>query len=316
MAAGSTYRYKELPDKLYKVIVPTIATYSDADLKRSGMLPTRILQASDFVGQDILDQISQESPLAAEVTVMIPISRMIDIYVKGYPIRVVLDKDVVEIYNVLEDYYSGSATEPEEYFNSQKYYDDRLPMIDSFIEEIFKGHTVDIALSRISPIQKSKIANNGFLGYVPLHSNPANASRFSGSSFNPSSVESTGIMRGYNVTYADGRMNNNYTGYRNAQPARPSQPSAPLPPRQHSLRNNELTDVKPDVSNVRRRGYVDIETRAEREMFRDKPKDVNTTAQVLEGNYINMNLPQLDLEKLKSYKRPDRPSIDLDMYRK
>lgn len=200
MTPNTGYRYKELSKKLYKVRVPSIATYSDAELKRSGMLPVRVLGSSEPYGSELLAQIEQQSPLAQETTIMINISRMIDIYIKGFPIKVINENDVIDIYNQLEDYFSGSATETDQIFNVRKYYDDKLPIIDRFLTDIFSQHKIAIGMSKIRDMSQSRFAGTGFMGYVPLR--PAEkASRNTGTSFNDRQVQSTGIIAGHNVGY-------------------------------------------------------------------------------------------------------------------
>lgn len=299
------YRYKELSNKLYKVIVPSIATYSDEELKRSAMLPIRVYNVSDMSGEDLLGLIQRDSPLAAEVTIMIPIARMLEIFTRGYPIRVVKDEDVIDIYNNLEDYFSGSATETDQIFHAKKYYDERLPMIDRFLDAIFAYHKVDIIQSRFTTKYKGRFAADGFKSYKPLHQTNEQR-RSAGTTFDGSNTQATGIMQGYNVGYSEmqkgGYQPRSVDQYRDIQPA-VVEATRPIP-------------VNTTASEIEGPGrYKDINNSARRLDRGPDLKEMKTEAKVLAGNYINMNMPELNLEKLKNIKRPDRPGIDLDMYR-
>ena len=261
MSGPNLYRYKELSKKLYKVRVPSVATYTEEELKHTGIMPVLMNYSSEPVGSEFLNQLEQESPLAHETTIMINIRRMIDIYIRGFPIKVVNEKDVIEIYNVLEDYYSGSAAQSEEIFNAKKYYDDQLPVIDRFLTDIFAQHKINIGRSKFTDMSKSVFAGTGFMGYVPLQPSHRYQDTPTIQSYGVKQVQPTGIMSGRNV------------------------------------------------------GYMEMQTTAETQI-RKPMQEIKTEARVVEGNYVNKYEPQINLDRLQNLKRPPKPVIDLDQYRK
>jgi len=86
------YKYNQLPDTLFMVKVPTIYTYSDADIGAMG-LPMQ----KDKRDRDVVDP-------AQMSLVMLPLTRIIDIYSSGAPISLTNPDEVTLIYNILENY--------------------------------------------------------------------------------------------------------------------------------------------------------------------------------------------------------------------
>ena len=130
-----------LNDKLYKVRVPMIATYSQEELEAFG-LPIGMTEKKIYPVYNEL------------VTIMLTIESMIDIYRKGYKLYLTSQDDINEVYTKIDNYLTG---ESEVYtgrrFNKRVNEEDediRLE-IDKFANEIFTYNKPTIVLASIRP---------------------------------------------------------------------------------------------------------------------------------------------------------------------
>lgn len=145
--------YRKLPTKLYRVRIPTIATYSEAELDLYG------IPNSYKNGVPIKNDHLEMS------TVELPIARLIDVYENGYPIKIVDEKDSVEIYNSLEQYIKDWSADLRTSPNMRyaKVDNDYLLLIERFISEIFDHN-------RTKVLKEVLKANQGYdmsVGFMP-----------------------------------------------------------------------------------------------------------------------------------------------------
>jgi len=117
-------KYSRLPTKLYNVRVPIVFTYSEEEL--------------DIVGLPMLEHTTgRKEYIDDQLTlVMLPLTRIIDIYSHGAPIYLVDRDAVVEIYKALEDYLHESNTVTPD-LNAPMHEDNRDIDIDRFASELF-----------------------------------------------------------------------------------------------------------------------------------------------------------------------------------
>jgi hypothetical protein len=115
----------ELPSKLYRVRVPEIATYSEAELEILG------------VPISIYDGYNRKHHYTETVVVMLPISRLVDIYSSGYSIEIMSRDDVTEVYNTLERYVNNSLEILNFSPNRAAVIEDRHEEIEKMLEEMF-----------------------------------------------------------------------------------------------------------------------------------------------------------------------------------
>jgi hypothetical protein len=153
-------KYNPLPGKLYMVEVPTITTYSEEELAIMGMPVTEY-----STGKKDYDDLPM-------TRVMLPITRMIDIYSDGMPIKLIDRSKVVEIYTALEEYISDRNKQMP-MLNAEVIEDNRDVDIDRFAEEVlnYSKHTIvnalynkpsgfDIGLNKIDVVRPVKTNHN------------------------------------------------------------------------------------------------------------------------------------------------------------
>lgn len=130
----SNRRYKKLPSDLFLVRVPMIATYSDYELNNIGM-PVNVVNG-----------IPDHSTYNSMTVVMLPLDRIIDIYISGYPIRLCKTEDLETIYSILDEYVRGVELNPDYRFNLNQEHivEDRLYEIERFAAEIFDTNKFEI----------------------------------------------------------------------------------------------------------------------------------------------------------------------------
>lgn len=130
----SNKRYKKLPDDLFLVRVPMITTYSDYEINNIGMPVNVINGVPDY------------STFNSMTVVMLPLDRIIDIYISGYPIRLCKTEDLETIYTILDEYVRGVELNPDYRFNLNKEHvvEDRLYEIERFAAEIFDTNKFEI----------------------------------------------------------------------------------------------------------------------------------------------------------------------------
>ena len=170
-----------LPDYLYKVRVPTVATYSEDEIDSFGM-PVSIINGK------------KEEDYEADATVMLPLDKIIDIYISGYSISL-LDDNVSKMYNALEEYVSKLGVRQES-INMMPLRDSRADDIEQFLTEMFNYNKTDIVTDNLG-------ANSGFnLGINVMHRNGVGM----GTATNRERVivnSGIGIMQHHDVGYKD-----------------------------------------------------------------------------------------------------------------
>lgn len=117
--------HNALPNKLYRVRVPEIATYSDAEIEILG-LPLTIMNGDD-----------RKHHYKETVSVMLPLTRLVDIYTSGYSIEIIDRNDITEIYNTLERYLNNSLETANYSPNRAAVIEDRHEEIEKMLEEMF-----------------------------------------------------------------------------------------------------------------------------------------------------------------------------------
>jgi hypothetical protein len=122
----------DLPSKLYTVKVPTIATYTEEEIAIYG-LPMNVDENN-----------KQQEMYQNFTTVMYCIDKMIDMYIEGYPIKLVNPEDVREIFMILDNYMESKRPTSNVSLNVRIDKDNRLAEIDKFMSEMFdyNKHTV------------------------------------------------------------------------------------------------------------------------------------------------------------------------------
>jgi len=126
-----TSRTTKLPDELYSVRVPTICTYDPEELEVMG-LP--VLENTEGKKFDTSMEMAQ---------VMLPLSKIIDIYMMGAPIRLTDSDQIDTLYRILDDYVTNRGT-GYVVLNATTYVEDRELEIDKFASEIFNINRTDI----------------------------------------------------------------------------------------------------------------------------------------------------------------------------
>jgi len=130
-------KYTKLPDTLFMVKVPTIYTYSEADMNSMGLPMKQSINGKDTVDANEMSR------------VMLPLTRIIDIYSYGGKISLVNSDEVTAIYKILEDYLRDyNPITPE--LNSTSYDESRDIDIDRFASEMFDLNRRDIVGNTIN----------------------------------------------------------------------------------------------------------------------------------------------------------------------
>lgn len=132
------YISSKLPNTLFSVSVPIIATYSPEELDVYG-LPMSIVNNSRL-----------ENNYETMTTVMLPLTKIIDIYNMGFPIKLNNYKDVTTIYSILENYLDDTERFKYNTIHKPKFREDRLQDIDRFASEIFNLNKITIAKDAFS----------------------------------------------------------------------------------------------------------------------------------------------------------------------
>lgn len=122
----------QLPNDLYAVRVPRIATLTDEELEIFGLPITTVNNGMHVRERDF-------------ISCMLNLRRLIEIYQNGYPIYLRDPKDMVKLYESLEEYIRSNGTEefdPNKPLVINKPKDpvdeEWLSTIESFLNEIFR----------------------------------------------------------------------------------------------------------------------------------------------------------------------------------
>lgn len=129
----SVLRYEPLPDTLFLVRVPIVATYSDAEISLLG-LPITINHGDNYGSNQGEYNYSAYKELT---TVMLPITRLVDIYCGGHKIVIVNRSDIPVIYEILEKYLMGVTAAQTYSLNRALIEEDRMEDIERFASEMF-----------------------------------------------------------------------------------------------------------------------------------------------------------------------------------
>jgi hypothetical protein len=190
------FRYKPLPKKLYKVRVPLISTQSEYDISRGTVFTGEVTSYSPGYEADP-DKSLDDFIIQQPTLVMLNLDGIIEKFMKGFYVSVVNPNDVIDIYNTLEDYYSGSATETDEIFNIDIVKDDRIPYINNLLNCMFKEHKEAIARSKLNIRKDSLIMGGKFINHVTNFNNKNIKNS------QPDKIKPTGVMNGYKVGYME-----------------------------------------------------------------------------------------------------------------
>lgn len=131
-------RYKPLPKELFFVRVPLIATYSDIEMNTLGLPINMINNQPDHTTYNTM------------VPVYLPLDRIIDIYISGYPIKLIDHESLDRIYVILDQYVRGLNDNDNFELNMPGVVEERLYDIEKFAAEIFDNNKVDILRKLIS----------------------------------------------------------------------------------------------------------------------------------------------------------------------
>ena len=123
----------DINKKLFKVIIPKICTYSEEEIETFGMRIDGKFDKDGFVESD-----KDKLKLNLDTRVMIPVSKMIDIYANGYPIKVPNRDDIIKIGDMLDDYLHNNFTDNS--IHLRNVVDDRKETIQAFMDEILNRH--------------------------------------------------------------------------------------------------------------------------------------------------------------------------------
>ena len=158
----SNIRYKPLPKDLFLVRVPIVATYSEYEMTNLG-LPVNIIN-----GQPDMKTYNTMTP------VYLDLDRIIDIYINGYPIRLINHDDLDKIYAILDSYVRGLNENNNYELNMVGVVEERLYDIERFAAEIFDENKLSLlkkiinfrngydAKVEIMPVQQVNSMGYGF----------------------------------------------------------------------------------------------------------------------------------------------------------
>lgn len=153
-----------LPDTLYSVRIPHIATYSEEEIAVYGIPMSESVNGKKEYTDDEL------------TLVMLPLTRIIDVYSNGYPIYLIDHDQITEIYKILDDYVNSFGA-PEFMLNAPATLEERSLDIDRFAAEVFNinKHTIvnstvnkpsgfDIGIEKMDLTMPSNVISTGRRG--------------------------------------------------------------------------------------------------------------------------------------------------------
>lgn len=150
------YRYFKLPDTLYDVRVPRIATMTDAEIELLGLPITVVDGHLEVKERDF-------------VNVMLNLNRILDIYINGFPIYLVHESDIKSMYKAYEDYVNNFRNDPNRGIDlndiSMLEDSDRLKELEKFLNSIFDRYKAVIYKQKLQTI--SPFASFGFASIEP-----------------------------------------------------------------------------------------------------------------------------------------------------
>lgn len=147
----SVLRYEPLPGQLFLVRVPIVATYTDEEISLLG-LPINVDHGFDYGSTGGRYDYNAYKELT---TVMLPLTKIVDIYCSGHKIAVVNQSDIPIIYEILEKYLMGVTTVKNYSLNHAMIQEDRLDDIERFAQEMFGLNKGVIAKSVYEQMSKN-----------------------------------------------------------------------------------------------------------------------------------------------------------------
>lgn len=179
----TTYRYEPLPNKLFLVRVPIVATHTDAEIELLG-LPVSINHYQNYGSNYGMCNYQAYKELT---TVMLPLTRIIDIYCNGHKIVVVNKSDIPIIYDILEKYLLGVTAVKQFSLNHALIEEDRMDDIERFAQEMFGINKAVIAKSVFDQMSQNPFnINAGFM--TPVEAFKAKEAAMKVQSKQPSSL--------------------------------------------------------------------------------------------------------------------------------
>jgi len=180
--------YVKLSTKLYRVTIPMVATYTEAEMDMLGV------PIDNESGNPITDSFNKLT------TVMLKLDRIIDIYTNGYPITINNDYDVINIYNELEQYLAGTKGRNVTSINQQPVIEKRFEEIDHFCNDIFQNNRHLIEQAATTHVQ-------GFdLGIPKMEAISTTPTKYD----NADVGQNKGVMEGYNNPTNSSQRHNGY----------------------------------------------------------------------------------------------------------
>lgn len=194
MVITNNVRSIPLPKDLFLVRVPMIATYTETELSLLGM-PVNVINGR--VDNTTYNTMS---------VVMLPLDKIINIYISGYPIRILNESDLETIYTLLDEYVRGVAKFGEARLNADTVVEERLFEIERFASEIFDTNKAAI-------LKQSIQFANGYdidFGTMNVTSEPREYSTYGTPNY--THIDS-GHMSGYStmldsIPFGNNQMNN------------------------------------------------------------------------------------------------------------
>lgn len=148
-------RYKPLPNELFFVRVPLIATYSEVEINHLG-LPINVINGRP-----------DHSTYNTMTAVYLPLDKIIDIYISGYPIKLIDHNSLDRIYTILDQYVRGLNENDNYELNVAGVVEERLYDIEKFAAEIFDINKVAI----LSKLIKFRNGYDAKVDTMPLFDN-------------------------------------------------------------------------------------------------------------------------------------------------
>lgn len=224
-----------LPDNVFKVRVPIIATYTEQEIELYGVP----LDVNSKNGK------SDKESYQNMTVVMINLDRIINIYIQGYPIYLVDQSKRDIMFKILEEYIYVNNNDVRTSLNQNIVKDERLYEIDKFVNEMFGNNKESIVKGMVT--QGNGYAIN--MGLIPT----------------PGSI----VQQPVHLTEADnnGKPFNITDAYsRNREQPQPMQGGVYNPNTYNPMINNEInidmskvtrqSTVKPDVGNNINASYI------------------------------------------------------------
>jgi len=133
-------KHKLISDRLFKVRIPYLATFSPEELEEG-----------NHVGIDTIDGKNDDDNLGTMATVWIKIPKMIEVHSNGFPIKLVDSSKLEEIYDILDNYIQGNTAKSDRKFSKRRVSDEDMEEVEKFAEEVFGYNKKAILKTMLSP---------------------------------------------------------------------------------------------------------------------------------------------------------------------